>query len=303
MENLDFTFKKKRTMGELISDFISLYKKIFKHLHKNFLSIALIYATIFLLLTFFVVGKISIGVNGFISPTQIIMMEIPLILILVLVSFSISVFSIEYMFLLEKNGATNFSLKDLSKNVKRHLGKYVAFFFASIVVFLLLLIPIALINVILAFIPILGSFALMIFYAIIGLFFYCALFLYLDDRSTLWGSYLDSAKLIQQKMFSYGFATFVFQLLTQIMFGILTIVPAIILGVITFSTGLNVNFMSSFGGKFILGIGMAILSFFIVFYTIYLIGFYTLQYFSLIEVNFNEETMDDIEQIGLSSNE
>lgn len=306
MENLDFTFKKNRSIGDLISDYITLFKRIFKHLHRVFIPLALVFASLLVIGTFFFLGNtlpIFNAYNRASSVTAILSFEIPLNLIIFIFSILVFGLGMEYFILLEERNATDFSFKDVLKRWKGDIGKFILFFLSSLVVILILIIPLGLVGLILVLIPIVGFIGLMILSGIVSLYFNVALMLYLQGRSSLWKSYSDSIQLIYHKMFAYGLASFLFQFLSEIVMGIVLIVPTIILVIITFSTGINVDFFTSFGGKFILSIGVALLAIFYVFYSIYLISFYVLEYFSLIEVNYNEETMEDIDQIGKTQNE
>lgn len=301
MKNLDFTFKKSRTLGELIGDFFSLFKQIFKHFTKNILTVSLPFIALFVLFIFFFLGSLPSYFQGFATfpVSSILSFELGAFLVAIIFSFIIATFGIEYMFLLEEKGTTDFSAKDVLRRVRSRVGKYLLFGLCSILITLIIIVPIVIVNLILAFIPIIGSFGSIIFMAMISLFFYCALFLYLSGRESLWGSYGASLSLIKSKVFAYGLASFIIQFISQIILSILIIIPILILGIIAYNTvGFDMLFFSSFAGKFIIAIGVAILTFFAVFFGIYLLCFYVLQYFSLLEISYSEATLDDIDQIG-----
>lgn len=305
MEQLNFTFKKNRSVGDLISDYISLFKQVFKHFSKTLFTIALPFIALFFLIAFFSVGYLSSSFsslgpsNGIVALPAVLFSQFFIIILFFIFNIIVSAIGIEYMFLLEKNGNTNFTIKDVTHTLKVNIGKYILFFLASIVVGIILIIPIGLIGIVLAFIPIIGQFALVFIGAIIGLFISCALLLYRQGRATLWGSYMASFELIREKIFSYALATFLFQILAQVFFGILTIIPVVILFIIGFTTiGFNNEFFLSFTGKFLISIGAGIATLFMFFYGAMLISFYVLEYFSLLEVSYSEETLDEIEQIG-----
>jgi len=136
------------------------------------------------------------------------------------------------------------------------------------------------------------------------LFIYCSLFLYLQGKEKLWDSYSASFNLIKSKIFEYGVASYLFQFMVNITLGFISLIPIVILAIIAFTTlGFNPDFFLTFGGKIIVSLGISIVTLLMVFASIYLISFYVLQYFSLLEVSYSEETLEDIEQIGTTTDE
>lgn len=301
MDFIDFNFKKSRKLGDLLSDYISLFKKIFKHFNKTIIALSLPFIAIFMLISFYFFSYFSQMFSSSQAPSFIFISSIflPAFFFIMLFFLLVSTFGIEYMLLLEEKGNTDFSTKDIFRNIRLRLPKYIGFFFSSIVVALMLLIPFGIIAVILAFIPLIGMLAIGVLSSMVALFFYCALFLYLQDRERLWDSYRASFYLIKSKIFEYGLASYIFQMIMQILLGLLTIVPLVILGIIAFNTiGFNDQFFTSFSGKFLVSLGSSIFTLFIIISSIYMISFYVLQYFSLLEVSYREDTLDHIDQIG-----
>ena len=312
MENLDFTFKKNRKLGELISDYITLYKQIFKHFNKNILALSLPFVALIILGVFAFITQIIPILNNLDlydgNNVTLISSTVSLVLIayifMIILGVTTSTFGIEYMFLLEERRNTNFTMSDILNNVKAKIGKYIAFFFYSILIMLLLSIPLGIIFFILAVIPILGMIALGIFSAMVMLFFYCALFLYIQGKETLGGSYMASFNLIKSKIFEYGVATYIFQIMTQITIGFITVIPIIILFIIGFFThDFSYEMLETFKGKLLIAAGSALVLLAWIFAVIYMITFAVLQYFSLLEIKYGEETLDDIEQIGNTADE
>jgi len=306
MDTLDFNFKKSRGLRDLLSDYISLFKKIFKHFNAHIITISLPFIALFLLLIFYFTTYITQLIN---SPNDfsvvfIFSLILPALVFFFLLYLLVSTFGIEYMFLLEEKGSTDFTAKDIFKRIKTNLKKYVLFFLSSIVVSLVLIIPLGLVYFILMFIPLIGMVALGVLSAMLTLFFYCALFLYIQGRERLWDSYKAAFYLIKSKMFEYGLAAYIFQFLTQIILGVLTLIPLAVLFIIGFNTTVSFDhFFESFGGKILLSIGGSIMTLFIIITTIYMISFYVLQYFSLLEINYSEDTLDQIDQIGTTKDE
>ncbi len=306
MEKLDFTFKKSRKLGELISDYITLFKLIFKHFNKNILTLSLPFIAIFMLLMFYSISYITPLVFGSIEPSlpTILGIAASFGLLMMIFFLIVSVFGIEYMLLLEEKGNTDFTTGDVFAKIKQNIGKYILFFLCSILVMLIISIPFAIVAFILAFIPLIGTFAIGILAAMLMLFIYCSLFLYLQGKEQLWDSFSASFRLIKSKIFEYGAASYLFQFMVQITLGFVMLIPLIILGVVAFTTvGFNHDFFLTFGGKIIVSLGVSFITLLVVFSSIYLISFYVLQYFSLLEVSYSEETLDDIEQIGSTTDE
>jgi len=301
MKLLNFTFKKTRRFGDLIQDYISLFKIIFKHLNAKIISIALPVVAVFILLIYYLATFVTGMINSLEPFNSISMSFIPMILILLVFLFFILIttFGIEYMFLLEERQDFSFTSKDIYMRIRQHLGKYIRFFLSSILVGLLIMIPFVIIAFVLNFIPIVGQLVLGIMSACLLLFFNCALFLYLQDREGIWDSYRASFRLIGAKVFEYGAASYVLQLMAQIILGFIALIPIAIIGIIAFSTiGFSIQFFDGFAGKFLVSIGGSILMLFLIFFSIYMVTFYVLQYFSLLESTYKEDTLEQINQIG-----
>lgn len=303
MEKLDFVFKKDRSFGDLFNDFIHLYKKIFKHFNITVLSISLQFVAVLMILSYFFITNIIEAIQydtedwlGFgVATVAFFLFGLALII-------TISMFSIEYMLLLEERRATDFDSKDVFRNIKAKFKKYVRFFLGAIVVWLIIIVPLILLLAISIFIPIVGNLVIGVIGAVVSLYFYMALLVYMKKDMGLKDSFLYVFRMINKKFFVYGLASYVMQFIIQIALGLITAIPLIILGFISFVImDVNENFLLTSTGKFILTIGVGFLGLLIVFSTIYLISFYVLQYFSLIEHNVGEQTIEDIDQIGVDS--
>lgn len=306
MEKLDFTFKKNRKLGELISDYIALFKMIFKHFNKNIITLSLPFAAIFMLLMFYSFSYFVPFIYNSNEPSlgSIIGIAVSFSFLMFFFILIISVFGIEYMLLLEEKGNTDFTTGDVFAKIKQNFGKYLLFFLSSILIMLMISIPFGIAAFILAFIPLVGTIAIGILGAMLMLFIYCSLFLYLQGKEKLWDSYSASFNLIKSKIFEYGVASYLFQFMVNITLGFISLIPIVILAIIAFTTlGFNPDFFLTFGGKIIVSLGISIVTLLMVFASIYLISFYVLQYFSLLEVSYSEETLEDIEQIGTTTDE
>jgi len=307
MEQINFIFKKTRGFGDLIQDYISLFKIIFKHLNGRIIGIALPFIAVFILAAYYLTTVFSDLIKSpgdFASVASIAFIPMILILFLVLFFILISIFGIEYMFLLEERKSMDFTSSDIYKRIKQNSGKYVRFFLSSLVIGLVLLLPLFALSAVLNLIPVFGSLLLGIITACLMLYIYCALFLYIQGRGGLVESYRASFHLVKAKILEYGLASYVFQLMIQIIMVFVILIPAIIIGIIAFSTvGFSDQFLDGFMGKFLVSIGSSIFMLITIFFTIYIILFYVLQYFSLLESSYKEDTLEQIDQIGGTADE
>lgn len=306
MESLEFTFKKSRKLGDLLSDYIQLYKKIFKHFNRNILIISLPFIGIFLLLTFYFMAQVFPALNSteVLNIGFFISLFIPILFFSFFFYLIIATFGIEYMRLLEKNKATDFNAKEIFTNIRMNFKKYLSFFFFSILVFLGLLIPLSIIAVLLMIIPFLGSLAIGVLGSMISVFFSIALLLYIEDRASLTQSYSLAMKMLKKKIFEYGLALYIFQLMIQIILGLLTLIPLVVLFLIAYNTlSFNDTFFFTFEGKLLISIGSVILAFFFILTSIYIVSFLALSYYSLIEDKFTETAIESIDNIGNTQDE
>lgn len=306
MEKLDFEFIKSRGIGELIQDYLSLFKKIFRHFNSSIFKFVLPFLAVFLVLFFF---ASSLGVNIFYSKdwqtsSVVIVMLIVVSLVGLFYFMFIPTFGLEYMFLLQEKGDTDFSGKDVWKRVKEHMGKYIVFFFASIVVMLILAIPLFIVGFILAFIPIAGQIALGIAMACVMLVFVCGLFLYLADRETVFDSFLASFRLLKKKLLSYGLTAYIFRMLVGISLVLVTLIPSAIMAIIAYNTiGFSEQIFISFSGKVMVSIFGTLVILASTISTIYTMSFYTLIYFSSLEATNKEGSLTQLDQIGQTEDE
>lgn len=301
MEKLSFIFKKERNFGELFSDYIGLFKLIFKHFNKNIIVVAVPFMAILMVFSFFSISyfveQFEFGSSDRVVSTVLIFVSLSFLLFLFMTL--ISIFGIEYMLLLEERGETDFGPKDIFASIRKHLSKYIAFFLASTLVIIIAAIPFSIVAVIFVFIPIIGQLALGIIGAIFALYLYCSMLLYLTGKQSLFNSFFASFHLIGKNFLMYGLAGYCMQMIIQIFFGLLVMIPVIVLGVIAFTTiGFNEDFFTSFGGKMMVSAGIALLCLLVTYSIIYIIGFYVLSFFSLLEKTKSEQTIEDIESIG-----
>ncbi len=306
MDQLDFQFIKGRGLNALFEDYLFLFKKIFRHFNKSIINFLLPFLALFLILFFFVstFGKTIFFDQNIDTPTVILSVSAAVFVLLLFYWLFIFTYGIEYMFLLEEQGATSFSSKEVWRRVQLHIKKYISFFLASIVIGLILLIPIAIIAGILLFIPFIGPLILGILISCLGVVFICGLFLYLKGKEKLFSSYIAAYKLVKKKLLIYGLTTYLFRIMINICLGLITIIPLVLIGIITYNAiGFSEEIFTTFLGKILVSIGGTILILFSVISTIYSVTFYTLIYFSSLETTRSEATLNQINQIGQTDDE
>jgi len=300
MEKLDFVFKKKRDIGSLISDYFDFFKKTFKHFHKVIFSLTWPFFLLFIVITYLGItyGRTVYLNEQFNDGIIIALAIIAAYGILLLFSISISMFCVEYMLILEKNRSIEFSSYDVLISVKTNFMKYIKFGFASFLINLVLSIPLIIIYIILSFIP----FATYIFIAAYGIYFYVAMLLYHENRYSLMDCFKNTYGLIKSKLFAYTTAGFIFQLIIGTVMGLVIAVPIIIIFILSINSLESwfsiENFFDTAFGKSIITICILLLIVIIILSSMYTISFNSLIYFSTIEENFQEETIDDIDLIG-----
>lgn len=303
MDRLDFEFKKSRGLGELIQDYISLYKRIFKHFNRSILRFILPFVAIFLCLIYIGFNYASsfffdTANSGFTAFAVAVIIGI---LVTFFYFIFIPTYGIEYMFILEERGSTDFDGSEVRRAVIGHLRKYIAFFFAATLISFLLAIPLIAVILVSSFIPIIGQIASGVLISILTVIYFGALMLYRKSRAPLFDSFMASFRLMRKKLFIYGLSAYIFQFLISICLGILTIIPAVVIFLIAFnSVSMNQVFFMSITGRIILSIGGTILFSVYTIASIYMATFFSLIYYSSLEATEKEGTLDKIDQIGSS---
>lgn len=297
---LNIRFKKVRKFSDYFSDTISLLKQSFKHFNSNIFKLCLPFLAFAFIITFYFTFLIDFDtLSSSEPPMQLILsliIGIPLLLIMMMIPIG---FVIEYTMLLESKRSLDFTTADILNNFKRNIKKYITFFFASILVGLILAIPIAIISVIGAFIPIIGSFIVGIGLSGVAVYFYYCLFIYLEGRGEIWDCFKQGYHLIKKNYFNISAASYLFSMLAQIVMMIFILVPGIILAIIAYNTiGFNEFFMTSFFGKFTISFMVTLMTFLVFYVQFCNVSMNMITYYSNIEELMGEGSVDEIDQIG-----
>lgn len=308
-----FKFLKVRDLGTIISDFITLVKLTFKHFNnislRAFLPIVALLICVSFLITNvfyrFYVNVTYLPSGGELPELMPILGIMGLGFIYMILFIFLYYFVIEYVILLREKDELTFTFKDVRNSLKANRKKYIKHFFASLLVTLIAMIPLGIIFVILAFIPIIGTFANMFVQAALIIFIYYSMMAYREDRTDLWGSFSEGWKLLKKQFFMQLLAKTILGFLTNIVLSIVTILPAIVIFLIfmfinNFDTEL---FFESFTGRFLISIGMSLLTIYMLYAQLFNAQQLFLMYNSAIERDYQEGTLSDIETLGTTQDE
>lgn len=300
MELSEFEFKRERKIGEFVQDFINLLKIIWGHLSRELLKILVGPLCIMLLVGYYISTQLNLNVDY--SSGEVVDMIVVFglaglcMLIIGVLAFG---FTIEYFILLRNRRDLLFSYKDIWQAFKSQSGKYFRFLLGSIVVGIILLIPVGFAVFISALIPIVGSVAVGVVFATLGLWFFTAFMLYREDYYDLFDTYTSAFSMLKEKIAEYGLASYVVTFLFRSLMTLMSIVPLIIIGFIAYNyVGFNNDFFETYIGKILVTFGSTMLTlFFIVYYMLSVIS-YGIIYETAKELRFGENVFEKIHKIG-----
>ncbi|MBL1410525.1 ABC transporter permease [Sphingobacterium faecale] len=304
MELSEFEFKRERRVGEFVQDFINLLKIIWGHLTRELLRMLIGPLCLMLLVGYYISTQLNL--NADYSSGEIVDMLITLglaalcMLIIGVLAFG---FTIEYFILLRDRRDLAFSYKDIWVAFKSQSSKYFRFLLGSVVVGVILLIPIGFVVFISALIPFVGSIAVGIVFAILGLWFFTAFMLYRENYYDLFDTYTSAFSMLKEKIAEYGLASYVVTFLFRSLMTLMSIVPLIILGLIAYNyVGFSNDFFETYIGKILVTFGSTMLTvFFIIYYMLSVIS-YGIIYETAKELRFGEDVFEKIHKIGRRKN-
>lgn len=304
MELTQFEFKRERKLGEFVQDFINLLKVIFGHLATELLKLLVLPMCFMLLIGYYVSTQLNMHADY--SSGELVDMFVALgaALLFVLLNGVLAFgFTIEYFILLRDKRSLLFDYKDVWQAFKHHLDKYFRFFLGAIVVSVVILIPVGIVLFIAALIPLVGSFAIGIVFAVLGLWYFTAFMLYREGYYDLFDTYTAAYSLLKEKIAEYGLASYVVTFLFRSLMTLIGIVPLLIIGIVSYNyVGFDHNFFDTYFGKLIVTLGSTLLSiFFIVYYMLSVIS-YGIIYETAKELRFGEDVFEKIHKIGRRDN-
>jgi len=223
------------------------------------------------------------------------------LLILALIALGLYVYgiSIEYFVLLKERKSTAFSGAEVLKNFRSNLGKYFMFLIAMILALIVVFIPLAIVAAICAFIPFVGSFAIGILGSMVGIWLFCSFLFYREGYSDLGSCFTDAYVMLSKKLIQYGIATYIVNFIFQMAVMMISIVPLIIMGLLSFNfLGIDTAFFDSSWGKLLMTLGGLFITLFTLF--LYMSGVLAngIIYETAKDLKFGERIYGMIEKIG-----
>lgn len=304
MGQIDFEFKRERKLGEFVQDFINLLKVINGHLVSVLFRLLIIPICLVVLIGYYLSTQMRINTSfSNIDYFNIGLSFISLALIVMLVSLFAFGFTIEYFILLRNRKNMDFSSKEVWRHFRGNISYYLRFFLAMLVVGVLIALPVAIAALLSAFIPIVGSFVVGIFFSMIGLWFFAAFMLYRESYYDLIDCFGGAFTLLRTKIFEYGIASYIVSFIFQALLSIITIIPFVIIFVIGYNAiGFNNDFFETEWGRGIATFGgLVVVLLFIIYYMLAVIS-YGIIYETAKELRFGEDVFERIEKLGGGNN-
>ncbi|WP_336830580.1 ABC transporter permease [Sphingobacterium multivorum] len=297
---IDFEFQKERKVGDFIQSFIDLFKLIYKHFVSTIFGLSAVPLAAIALVYYFLSTKITFSANSD-SFEDIDAFTWAGLLILALIALGLYVYgiSIEYFMLLKERKSTAFSGSEVFRNFRSNLGKYFMFLIAMILALIVVFIPLAIVAVICVFIPFIGSFAIGILGSMVGIWLFCSFLFYREGYSDLGSCFTDAYVMLSKKLIQYGIATYIVNFIFQMAVMMISIVPLIIMGLLSFNfLGIDAAFFDSSWGKLLMTFGGLFITLFTLF--LYMSGVLAngIIYETAKDLKFGERIYGMIEKIG-----
>jgi len=297
---IDFEFQKERKVGDFVQSFIDLFKLIYKHFVSTIFGLSAVPLAAIALVYYFLSTKITFSANSD-SFEDIDAFTWAGLLILALIALGLYVYgiSIEYFMLLKERKSTAFSGSEVFRNFRSNLGKYFMFLIAMILALIVVFIPLAIVAVICAFIPFIGSFAIGILGSMVGIWLFCSFLFYREGYSDLGSCFTDAYVMLSKKLIQYGIATYIVNFIFQMAVMMISIVPLIIMGLLSFNfLGIDAAFFDSSWGKLLMTFGGLFITLFTLF--LYMSGVLAngIIYETAKDLKFGERIYGMIEKIG-----
>ncbi|WP_164111448.1 MULTISPECIES: ABC transporter permease [Sphingobacterium] len=300
MELAQFEFKRERKLGEFVQDFINLLKIIIGHLSKELLKLLIAPLCAMLLIGYYISTQLNLNADYSSGEIVDMVLTFGLALFCMLIIGGLAFgFTIEYFILLRNRRDLSFGAKDIWNAFKANISKYVRFLLGSIVVGMIIFIPLAFVLFLSALIPLIGSLAIGVVFAVLGLWFFTAFMLYREDYYDLFDTYTSAFSMLKNKIGEYGLASYIVTFLFRSLMTLMSIIPFIIIGFIAYNyVGFNDSFFDTYIGKILVTLGSTFMSlFFIIYYMLSVIS-YGIIYETAKELRFGEDVFDKIDKIG-----
>ncbi|HMR17867.1 MAG TPA: ABC transporter permease [Sphingobacterium sp.] len=303
MELADFEFKRERKLGEFVQDFINLLKMIIGHLGKVMFKMLSLPICGMLLVGYYLSTQFNMQVNyssgELFRVISSLLTAFGLMFVIGTLAFG---FAIEYFIILRDRRRLDFDEKDVWQQFRENLGKYFRFLIAAIIVAILAFIPLSILVFACMFVPFVGSIAMGVLFAIVGLWFFTAFMLYREGYYELIDTFNGAYGLLKSKIFEYGLASYVVSFLFQSLLYLISLMPTVIIGLIAYnSVGFNENFFETSFGKILVSVGGSVMTIFFIVYNMLSVLSYGIIYETGKEMVFGENVFERITKIGRRS--
>ncbi|KGE14911.1 hypothetical protein [Sphingobacterium deserti] len=298
--DIAFEFRKERKLGEIVQDFINLLRIVLKHFFYTIFRLAVIPLCAMLVLIYYITTKINLtSTANFDESLDIIWIAIIAVGALVLIGMVFFGLAIEYFILLKSSRNTDFNSSDVWQAFVKHITSYLKFLVVAILALLILAIPFMICALILAFIPLVGSFAIGILGAFIGVWFFCAFLFYREGYFDAFSSLQQTFSILRKKIFDYSVSSYIVSFIFQILLMMLSLMPTIIFGLIAYNTiGFDETFFNSLLGRMIVSLGATVLVFLSIVYYMSSVLVYGIIYETAKEIRFGEDIYEKIGRLG-----
>lgn len=297
---VDFEFQKERKIGDFVQNFIDLFKLIYKHFVTTIFGLSALPLAGIALVYYFLSTKITFSANSN-SFEDIDGFTWAALLILALIALGLYVYgiSIEYFLLLKERKNTLFTGKEVLQNFRVNIGRYSMFLLAMILALIVVFIPLAIVAVLSAFIPFIGSFAIGILMSMVGIWLFSSFLFYREGYSDLGSCFTDAYVMLSKKLIQYGIATYIVNFIFQMAVMMISVVPLIIVSLISYNfLGMDTAFFDSSWGKLLMTLGGMFITLFTLF--LYMSGVLAngIIYETAKDLKFGERIYGMIDQIG-----
>ncbi|TJZ59772.1 ABC transporter permease [Sphingobacterium olei] len=296
---MDFEFKRERKLGEFVQDFINLLKIILGHCAKVMIRLLFLPICIMILVSYYISTKYNLSTSFSVDLFANIGFAFIILSFTALIAFG---FAIEYFLLIRDTRALGFDEKDVLRNFKDNMAKYIRFLLVAFIVSIIAIIPIGIVTFLSVFIPLVGSVGLGIFYAMIGLWYFCAFLLYREGYDDLTDCFLSSFSMLKRRAFEYGVASYVVSFLFQSLLSLVVLIPSLVIGLIAYnSLEFNSDFFNTFYGRMLMSLGGSVLTLFSIVYAMLAVMSYGIIYETAKELKYGEDIFEKISKIGRSN--
>jgi|GEM_PF-159894 len=302
---VDFAFRKERKLGEIVQDFINLLRIVLGHFFGTLFRMAIVPLCGMLVLIYYGTTHINLKADayGWGSAEQILFVLAGLALLLA-VSMVFFGLAIEYFVLLKQRRATDFGSSDVWRAFLRHLGRYLLFLLVAAVACLVIGVPLLLAMAVMAFIPLVGGFAIGVLGAFVVVWFFCAFLFYREGYFDAAASLSKTFGILRGRFIDYGLSSYLVSFIFQILMFMLTLMPTIVLGIIAYNTiGFEDTFFDSFFGRMLVTLGGTIIVALTLGYYMLSVLVYGIIYETAKERRYGEDIYEKINNLGKEDDE